>query len=246
MLAVVPAATAFASARVRVVNARGGQGTAQVVVTVNGKKAAAPGAVTFGQASGFAVVPAGAATFTLAGASAKKDLSDGAAYTVVALPKGQKGYALEVLRNGKPTGGQAKMRVVHAAPELGSPDIRVGKRTVAQGVKFKMSSPYLTIAPGSYKLAVTKPNGGSAVLTSQVSLAAGTATTVVIAGSGGSPAQTITVDDGSVTPAGAPHTGLGGLADGGGAPWVLALLAALIAGSLGVAAQVVRTRRSQP
>jgi hypothetical protein len=47
-----------------------------------------------------------------------------------------------------------------------------------------------------------------------------------------------------VTPAGAPHTGLGGLARGT-RPWILALLAALVAGVLGGAAQLARTRRAR-
>jgi hypothetical protein len=150
-----------------------------------------------------------------------------------------------VLRNGSPAPKQARVRIVHAAPELGMPDIRLGQKTIAQGVKFRSATGYLTVDPGTYPLAVTKPNGGSSVFSSRVSLAAGTATTVVVAGSAGNPERLIVANDGTVTPNGAPHTGFGGLATAGTASWLYALLAALVAGSLGGAAQLARTRRAR-
>jgi hypothetical protein len=253
MLVALPAASAFASAQVRFVNARGGGDSLTLQVTAAGGQTPAGGAIAFGQAGDLVAVPSGAAELSLSAsggesvsAKLQKTLADGASYTVVAAPKGAKGSSLEVLRNGSPLPGQAKLRVFHAAPELGSPDVRLGKRTIAQGLAFGEATRYLTVDPSSYELAVTKPNGGATVFKMPLSLAAGTATTVVAAGSGGSPEKLIEVNDATFTPAGAPHTGLGGLARGGGAPWLLALLMALAAGSLGGAAQVARGRRSRP
>src|SRR3954454_2452693 len=223
MVEMTAAATASASAQVRLVNARGGS-PVTLEVTVGGKKTTAGSAVAYGQAGALTSVPSGAATLSVAGKTASETLADGGSYTVVAVPKG----AVMVLRNGKATGGQARLRLVHAAPELGMPDVKLGSKTIAQGVKYHSASGYLTVAPGSYKLAVTKPKGGATLFASGVSLAAGSAFTVVVAGSAGNPERLIAATDDTVTPASAPHTGLGGLAHGGGTPWLLALLAALV------------------
>jgi hypothetical protein len=201
--------------------------------------------VAYGEAGDLVDVPAGDAELSLVGgASSKltKTLADGASYTVVALPKG----AVRVLRNGRATAGDAKVRIVHAAPELGSPDVRLGKRTIAQALDFRAATKYVTVQPSSYEVAVAKPDAGDVLFKRRASLAAGTATTIVIAGSGGSPQRLIEANDATVTPAGAPHTGLGGIARGGDSPWLLALLAALLAGALGGVVQLTRGRRARP
>jgi hypothetical protein len=242
MLVVGPVAAASGSAEVRFINARGGADDVSLEATVGGQTVAIGAATPFGQASELTEVPAGEAEFSDGGdKTATESLADGASYTVVALPRGE----LQVLRNAKGSAGEAKLRVVHAAPELGSPDIQVGDRTVAQGVEFEAATKYLTFDPGSYELAATKPNGGDAVFSDSVSLAAGTANTVVIAGSGGSPTQAIAVQDAALMPTGAPDTGLGGLSDEQ-TPWALALIAALFAGALGGAARLTQARRSGP
>jgi uncharacterized protein DUF4397 len=240
MLVMGPAAAALASAQVRLVNARGASGVS-LQVAVNGQKTAAGSPLGYGQVGALANVPAGSAQLSVGGKSVSERLADGKSYTVVALPKN----GVEVLRNGSAKPGQARIRVVHAAPELGMPDVKLDQKTIAQGVKFRSATGYLTVDPGGYSLAVTKPNGGATVFRTRVALAAGTATTVVVAGSGGNPERLIVVNDGTVMPKGAPHTGFGGLAGGGGAPWLWALLAAMLAGSLGGAAQVTRARRGR-
>src|SRR3954453_15236613 len=248
MLVAGPAAKALASAQLRFVNARGGDGAVGLRVAAGGQSTSAASAEPYGQAGELVSVPSVDAKLSLSGGASptlKHTLADGASYTVVALPKGSKGTALEVLRNGKAIAGQAKLRIMHAAPELGSPDVRLGKGTIAQGVKFRAATSYLSVEPGSYQLGVAKPGAGKVLFQMPVSLAAGTATTVVVAGSGGSPEKLIQVSDSTVTPAGAPHTGFGGLAHRGERKLLAALLAALGAGALGGGAQLGRRRRSR-
>src|SRR3954451_7031442 len=253
MLVGGPAASALATAKVRLGNARpGGQAVSLKII----QGTAAPpefGDAAHGQVTPYVKVPPGSAQITISGLSSStggakaqttEQLEDGHSYTAVALASGSKAFEIKVYRDARAHGGKAGLRVIHAAPELGSPNVRLGQRTIAEKLAFKEATPYLSMAPGSYALSVVRPGSTSAVFTKQVSLSAGTATTAIIAGSGGAPAMVITATDDTKTPAGAPEPGLGGLARDGGPPWLLAALAALLAGALGAAAQLSLARRS--
>src|SRR3954447_17462615 len=253
MLVGGPAASALATAKVRLVNARPGSQAVTLKVVEGSSAPPTFGDAAYGQVTPYVKVPPGSAQIAISGLPSSADaskaqvtqqLQDGRSYTAIALALGSKGYQIQVYTDGRGRGGKARLRVIHAAPELGSPNVRFGQRTIAEKLAFKEATPYLTIAPGSYALSVVRPGSSSAVFTKQVSLSAGTATTAIIAGSGGAPAMVITATDDTKTPAGAPETGLGGLARGGGPPWLLAALAALLAGALGAAAQLSLARRS--
>jgi hypothetical protein len=173
-----------------------------------------------------------------------QNLVDGGSYTAVALAKGSKGFELKLYRDGHARKGTARLRVIHAAPELGSPDIKLGQRTVAEKLAYKEATPYLSESPGSYEVAAAKPGSSTPIFQQKVALSAGVATTAILAGSGGAPERLIIATDDTLTPPGAPETGLGGLAGGGGPPWLLILLAAGLAGALGGAWQLALLRRS--
>jgi hypothetical protein len=249
MLVTVPAASALASAEVRFVNAYGGADPVRLEVTVADQRTPVGGPTAFGDVAEHATVPSGDSQLSLvagegsdASTTLDKTLAEGGSYTIVAIPDGDGAAELVVLRDGTAAPGDAKLRVLHAAPELGDPDIRLGDRTLAEGVGFRSDTGYLRVNPGMYDLAVAGPNGGEAVLELPVALTAGTASTVIVAGTGGSEARLIELTDDTVTPVAAPDTGLGGLADRD-LPWVAALLAALLAGTTGGAIQLARTRR---
>src|SRR3954447_23706656 len=213
MLMALPAASAFATAMVRIVNARpGGQAVGLKVV---GGDAAPPeiGPADYGQVTPYANVAAGSASIALsglsgsnAGAQTTESLVDGKRYTAVALPKGSKGFQLKLYSDGDAKKKTARLRVIHAAPELGSPDIKLGDRTIAEKVAFTNASPYLSVAPGSYTLAVVKPGGDSPIFQQRISLSAGAASTAILAGSGGARERLIMATDETITPAGAPET----------------------------------------
>ncbi len=173
-----------------------------------------------------------------------EQLVDGARYTVVGLAKGTKGFELKVYKDGDAKAGTARLRVIHAAPELGSPNLKLGQRTIAEAVKFRTASPYLAVDPGSYMLSVVRPGGTKAIFERRVPLSAGVATTAILAGSAGARERLIVATDHTVTPVGAPETGFGGLAGGGGPRWPLIVLAALAAGAVGGLAQVSLARRN--
>jgi hypothetical protein len=148
-----------------------------------------------------------------------------------------------VYRDSQAKAGVARLRVIHAAAELGSPNVMLGKRTIAEDVGFKAATPYLSVQPGSYELAVVRPGSTKPIFSKQVSLSAGAASTAIIAGTGGAGERVIMATDDTLTPAGAPETGLGGLATGD-QPWLLVALAALFAGAVGGVTQLSLARRS--
>jgi hypothetical protein len=252
MLVGGPAASALATAKVRLVNARPGSHPIGLKVVVGGAAPPSIGPASFGQVTPYARVGAGEASIGLSGlqsgdgnpAQVHRPLADGARYTAVAFAKGQKGFLLKLYRDGSARPGSARLRVIHAAAELGSPNVRLGQRTVAESLSFTEATPYLSISPGSYALGVVRPGSTSAIFAKQVALTAGVATTGILAGSGGARESLIVATDDTVTPTGAPETGLGGLATGGGPPWLLIALAALLAGALGGAWQLSPARRS--
>ena len=95
---------------------------------------------------------------------------------------------------------------------------------------------------------MTNPSSGKPVIApKQVPLAAGTASTVLVVGSGGERLRPVLVTDSQAAPTTAPETGLGGLAPQPGGPdWVLAALAAVATGVLGLGAQLIARRRRAP
>lgn len=248
MLLVGPAASASGAAGVRLVHALPGVADAQLRAAPEGKEALPVGGpVGFGEVGGYADVKAGQLALVIRtpqGRSlgrAEGRLRDGARYTVVAMTEG-----LRVLRDGPARPGAARLRAVHAAPELGEVDVRLGERAVAELAGFEEVADYTEVDPGAYAVSVTRPGGGGSALAARggVPLTAGTASTAFVVGSAGEPLDVIVATDQSAVPRGAPKTGLGGLADGDD-PVLLALLAGLLAAALGAGGYVALTGRSR-
>lgn len=240
-----PAAPAFADASVRFVNAStGGDRLSLEVSAERGGTATLP-AVNFGEATAYLRVPTGGEVRLQAspgGGSSAGALESGGRYTIVA--SGRRAE-LETYEDGRPSGGRARIRAINAAPELGDADVRLDGRPVADAIGFTDASDYTSIEPGTYDLEVTRPGGRGGALATRpgLSLSAGSTVSAVVAGTGGVRTRVIVVGETSAVPRGAPATGLGGLAGGDGPPWLLALLAALGAGTLGGAAHRLTTRR---
>ena len=191
--------------------------------------------VGFAKASRYEPGPGGKVALTLSAAgkevaAAKKTLADGGAYTIVADKGAGSSIAFRVYRSGRAAPGRARLRAVHAAPEV---DMRLGGRRWG-AVTFGQDTGYKEVEPGSYDLAARKPGGGSALLEQKgLNAAAGTSMTAYAVGSAGERTRFVTVQDSVAAPSGAPDTGLGGMAGSGDTPWLTALLAALAAGALG-------------
>lgn len=236
----VAAGDAVASTQVRFLHALPGGPTATLRVSGGSGSAAALGGVGFGEASDYASAPSGHVTLTLTAAGkrvagAGEDLRDGLRYTVVAERAGAKGVGFHVYRNGSAKAGKAQLRAVHVAPELDRAEFRLGDRSLGQLVDGGAGS-YVAADPGTYALTARTPGSASAMVSKPgVSLAAGTSSTAYLVGSGGEQTRFVVLEDSAAAPSKAPATGLGGQA-GGGSPWLLALLAAIVAGAIGGAA----------
>ena len=238
-------ASAASQAQVRFVHAVPGVGNA--TLSVGGKTVGSAG---FGESTDFAFVPAGEQQASLAVpgvGTIKSDvhLDDGGAYTIVAMSQG-KAAVLKLFADGSPTAGKARLRIIHASAELGSPDAKLNGKTVAHMLAYEKATPYWTVSPGTYELAIQDPKSGDDVMDPQhVALSAGTSWTGVVVGGGGEKAKTVLLSDLVSAPTAAPQSGFGGLIGDGGPPWGLAALAALIAGGLGGLTQrVLGARRS--
>ena len=256
MLLLVSAGSALAAASVRFVHAVPGAGPATLNISVDGAGVSSS-PVSFGKVSDPLEVTEGDAKLTLAPADGgdalaegSETIEDGAKYTIVALPKkGGKGAEIKVFRDEKPQAGKARFRAIHAAAELGSPDVRVGSRVVAEKLAYGEATDSSDVPPGTQDVSITRAGGAGGPLATKpgVELSAGTAVTAVVVGSGGEPTRILTISDGTAAPAGAPATGFGGLAaqadDGAPSRLTVALLFALVAAGMGAACWSLSGRR---
>jgi len=233
MLLTAPAAFARESAEVRFLQAVPGVGEA--TLSAGGKEVGPAG---FAEVTDLVAVPAGETDLLLTAAGGvdaegSQTLEPGAAYTVIAMAKGD-GAELVTFADETATSGVARLRMIHAAPELGEPDFLVDGKVIARTASYRDATPYRTLDPGSYEVEVTDPDSGQPILPAKtLSMAAGTSTSAVIVGSRGEDARLVVVDDDVTAPSSGPQAGFGGLVDSGGRPWGLALLAVLGAGLIG-------------
>ena len=233
------------AAEVRFVHAVPGAGPAALFVA--GDDA---GEAAFGEASGYTQASGGEVELTLRAPGQDEELATTTAplgegrNTVVAVPQGDR-VELKVFEDGDASGGQGRLRVIHAVPELQMADVRLDDRTLAS-LDFGAASDYEQVEPGTYTLALTRPGGEGGALAEDpgLNLAAGTASTAVAVGSSGEPVRFVVAEDDAAAPSNGPDTGLGGMAEDDGPPWLAAAAAALLAGALGGAAwMLVAARR---
>src|SRR4029077_10312482 len=108
------------------------------------------------------------------------------------------------------------VRVIHAAPELGSPDLTVDAKEAVKSLAFTDATPYVPLTPGAHTLGAMRP-GGSVSLVSggKVTLSPGVAYSAIVVGSRGQRVRVVTVVDrggplarpASNQPGGTAHTG---------------------------------------
>lgn len=163
----------------------------------------------------------------------------GTAYTVAAVRHTITPDDLGVLVDdlAPPSPGQARMRIVNAAPPAPQLDVRDPAGPVVQGLPVGQASPYQEVAPGAMRLTVGAPGGPGTEL--PVTVAPNQVVSVVLTAG---PRAAVVVDAGgpAVVPPGPVHAGFGGTAGRPGGPVGSAVLLLLAAVAGGVALRLGR------
>jgi hypothetical protein len=214
-------ASAFAKALVRFVHAVPGVGRAEVSVS-DGSGSQDLGTIGFGQATAWHSIRSGAFRWTLSGAGRK--LASGTttvgngAYDIVVLQHGA-GVKLGVYRARAGRAGTALVRVIHAAPELGSPDLSVDGKVAVKNLRYTEATPYLALSAGRHLLAAERAGSSTPFLSTHVTVRADTSYSEVVLGTRGQRVRVVTlVDRGAPLVRGAHTTRVatGSASQGGG------------------------------
>jgi hypothetical protein len=199
---VVHPAEALADAFVRFVHAVPGAPSARLSAGTGGQLAPL-GTEPFAGASAYGDVPAGTYDWSLNAANGGKQLAKGAgvafsdgSWTLIATAKDGDVQMLK-FRDKRPREGVARLRVIHAAPELGAPNLMVDSRTVAKTVPFGKATEYLTLKPGTHGLSAVVPSSSQMVVEQRVTVKAGQAKTAIVMGTRGMSTRVVTVLDDS-------------------------------------------------
>jgi len=192
-------AQALARALVRFVHAVPGAGTATVEVNSGGGDQRL-GSLRFAQTTPWRSIRSGSFRWTLIGSGGKK-LAAGTssvaagAYDIVVLDK-PSGISLGVYKTAAAAPGTSLVRVIHAAPELGAPQLNLDSKAVLSRLSFTSATPYLSVKPGTHTIAAVRP-GDSAPLFSAppTKFESGTAYSAIIVGSRGERVRMVTVVD---------------------------------------------------
>jgi len=227
---------AFAAAEIRLLNAVPGGPPPHLQVSA--ARQVKLEATDFGEATEYTATPAGRARLALlAGekpiAKASSSFEEGARYTVVAVRnRNSEAPQLRVYRDGPAAAGKARLRVVSAAPEVNGAEITLDGRQLGSLSPGEVAD-YAAPDPGTYRLAAVKPDSEDELAALPgLSLVAGTAASAYLIGSAGERTRFVLHEDAVAAPTVGPATGLGGVA-GGGMNWLLAILSAAAAGTLG-------------
>jgi hypothetical protein len=237
LLSPAGASAADTSSHLRFLHAVPGAPAADLTVSGGSGTATPLSGVGFGQVSQSAAEPSGQVTVTLTAGgkkvgSATESLAAGASYTLVAEGTAKAPH-FKLYRAGKAVPGKASVRAVHAAPEMGTVQISMSGQPWGT-VGFGQDTGYKAAPPGTYDVKAMMSGDKSPIVEQKgVHVGAGTASTAYAIGSAGQRTRFVLVQDSVAAPSGAPETGLGGMADSGGTPWIAALLAALLAGTAG-------------
>jgi hypothetical protein len=194
MVLVSPAA-AGARTLVRFVHAVPAVGRVKVTIDHGSR---AMGSIGFGEATSWRAVRSGALHWSLSSgghtaASGVTRIASGA-YDLVVVSRGTH-VRVRAYRASAGTPGRGLVRVIHAAPGLGSPQLRVDGRIVVRRLSYMGSTAYLSLMPGRHRLAGDRPGDPTPFVARTFDVRAGVAESVIVIGSNGRRIRMIAVTD---------------------------------------------------
>jgi hypothetical protein len=186
---------AFAAVKLRALHAIPDVGP--VTVYVNGQQAV-PSLGTL-QETPYLEVPAGnykvqvapqGQPASAAVLSADVTLRDGKRYTAFASGQLARGTAALGLQEDRPRAefGSSQIRVWHLSPDAPAVDVYVNGNKAVSNLAFRSATGYLTLPAGKYDVRINVANSSTVVLSQQITLARGEASTAVALGSAAQPA----------------------------------------------------------
>ena len=208
-------APALARALVRFVHAVPGAGTATVKVDTGGGYVDL-GSIGFAHSTGWRSIRSGRFRWEIE--KGGKSLADGTssvghgAYDMILLSKSA-GVALGVYRATAGRPGTSLLRVIHAAPELGSPEVTLDRRSAVKRLRYTQATPYLPVTPGVHSLGAMRPGDSTPLVSGAPKLLPGVAYSAIVAGTRGQRVRVIMLVD-----RGAPRARHSAASGGGSGP----------------------------
>jgi len=190
---------ALARALVRFVHGVPGAGRATVELNT-GHGDIDVGSIAFAQHTRWRSIRSGEFSWTLVGDTGQRlargtaTVGDGA-YDIVVLIRGTD-VRLDIFKAHSARPGTTLMRVIHAAPELGSPELTLDGKEVVKRLSYAHATPYLSISPGTHSLAAERPGSATPLVSaSHVRLVPGVAYSAIVLGSRGQRVRVVTLTD---------------------------------------------------
>jgi Domain of unknown function (DUF4397)/LysM domain len=216
--------TILARALVRFVHGVPGAGRATVQLNTS-HGAIDVGSIGFAQHTRWHSIPSGKFGWTLVGGTGKRlargtaTVGDGA-YDIVVWLRGTS-VRLGIFKTRSARPGTTLLRVIHAAPELGSPELMLDGKEVVKRLSYAQATPYLSISPGTHSLAAQRPGSASPqVSVPHVSLAPGVAYSAIVLGSRGQRVRVALLTDRGAS-RGPRSSRVGGKHAAGGSGWAV-------------------------
>jgi hypothetical protein len=191
-------AQSFGRALIRFIHGVPGVGTATVDVSSGGGNHSL-GSIGFAQSTNWHSIRSG--TFHWSLLSSGKALAQGTAtvsngaYDIVVLEKAMKVWlGIYPAQAGKT--GTSLVRVIHGAPELGSPELTIDGKQAVKSLSYTNATPYVSISPGIHTLGAMRPGDTTPLVSgAHVHLSAGVAYSAVVLGTRGQRVRVVEVTD---------------------------------------------------